>query len=196
MTIALVVLGCIGAAVVAFAVAHAYGRRHDNVRERALWEALATSQGLTLKEDKGHLSLHGTIGPLTFSVDKDTFLTHGEDAVLGMRSTLPRPPEGQFVVWYAPDLSTPKTVWPDLTEAPAGAEWFARKFRVYATDPVLARKLLSGEVREKLASLPGGALIASPTEVLVLFSHLDPPSIKGAAQVMAALRDAQILGGR
>ncbi|MBK8169137.1 MAG: hypothetical protein IPK60_02185 [Sandaracinaceae bacterium] len=196
MIIAIGVLSAVGLAVVVFAIAHAYGRRHDDEREREIWQAMAQSQGMELRQEKSHLSLHGTIGPLSFVVDRDTFLTYGLDAMLGLRATLPRPPQGQVVVWYAPDLATPQTVWPSLVEADPGAEWFARKFRVYASEPAIADKLLSGEVRERLGSLAGGALIVSPDEVLVLFSHLDAPSIKGAAQVVAALRDAQILGGR
>ncbi len=56
--------------------------------------------------------------------------------------------------------------------------------------------MASPEVKEKLNAVGGSALIVGPDEAVVLVGHLDPPSIRGAAQVVAALRDAQFLAGR
>lgn len=196
MTIAVVAVCILLGALCVFAIAHAYGRRHDAERERLLWQRVADNQNLELHAEKRSYRLKGTIGPISFQVDTDTCLTYGYDAMLGLRVTLPRPASGHLVVWYATDPETAKSVWPTLAEIEGKNDWFAQKYRVYTDDPLLPDAFLSAEVKEKLNAVPGSALILDPDEAVVLFGHLDPPSIKAAAQVVAALRDAQILAGR
>ncbi len=178
-----------GFVAAALAGARRLSRRQEWARLLGEWEALARrTPGFECVP--GEPGLQGDLDGHPAFVDTRTGLSYGYDAMLGLTVECPNNRLGEVNVFpetldeAVHQISSRKRLVFDDSA-------FGEAFRVWATDPRQAREALSETVRAALLALPGGAVLAYPDTVTVLFDRLDPQDILAATEVFRGLLQGQ-----